>query len=88
MPSITFSKPFQWVRLEALLGRFWPLGLIFDTPVLKCCGFRSEGSLFSFPVLRFFQVLFFFFFCFLKLLVSQRYAQGVFWLLLEYQGSP
>lgn len=64
MPSITFSKPFQWVRLEALLGRFWPLGLIFDTPVLKCCGFRSEGSLFSFPVLRFFQVLFLVFFVF------------------------
>lgn len=30
MPSFTFFKAVQWVRLESLPGRVWPLGLIFD----------------------------------------------------------
>lgn len=34
MPSFTFSKAFQWTTLEPLMGRFWTLGLMFDTPGL------------------------------------------------------
>lgn len=30
MPSFTFFKAVQWVRLESLPGRVWPPGLIFD----------------------------------------------------------
>lgn len=32
MPSVTFSSDVQWVGLESLLGRFWSLRLMFDTP--------------------------------------------------------
>lgn len=29
-----FSKVVQWARLEPLPGQFWPVGLMFDTPLL------------------------------------------------------
>lgn len=32
MTSLTFSKAVQQVGLESLLGRFCPLGLMFDSP--------------------------------------------------------
>lgn len=35
MFSFTLSKVIQWARLEFLPGKFWPPGLMFDTPALK-----------------------------------------------------
>lgn len=32
MPPFTFSKPAKKAELEPLAGRFWTVGLMFDTP--------------------------------------------------------
>lgn len=50
MPSLTFSKAVQWAGLQSLLGRFWPLGLGFDT-----LGLRESISLFNFPKLSMYE---------------------------------
>lgn len=37
----TFSKDVQWAGLESLLGQFWTLSLMFDSPALSYCTFGT-----------------------------------------------